>query len=723
MTKYFSFFALLLLCSCAEAPTKFDRNNLNDPEAPKFELEAVHNFSTEILDNKIIEISWVDTSTFATNHILSKKVSASSQSKVLDTLNAGIQSYVDRSNEIDETTTYEIQSYRRQESDSLIYSRRVTTGLEFGGIASSTVQLNADSTAFIFEWEFETEWPFIGIVFEFDNDSGEELPIDTVFGSGQYTTPVFEKDFEEKYFEIKFYTSEESTSDTPYENITGIYQPLDLTPEITTIDVLNEAMVVINWEDNSHFEEGFQILRAQGFNLNQAGEPEVIATVPPNTTSFTDTLNPLIGYVENEFGGNTLIKTYYGIQALKNETQIGSFGSEAEFEPPTVSLYADDFSSTSLSLGWQADDYDKVNSFELQKSTDGINFIDYKTFDNLTTSSLEQNLDKDRIHYFRLRSKTSGFTEVVTVKYSTPLVIETEIDFPEAYQLEFSESGKKIVASAGFAYRTDSPEVLIYDLDLQSTLYKGIPTGSPITGVDIDEGNKLIALSSGPNDELSIIDYESNTIVLQKTNIKAFDIKFSPNKNFVFSNSCNGVVKKINVNTGEELFSTNDFSTSCSTRSLSISPTGDSIAYNYDGFFKLLNSSTAEPIEFDHVLDYGGTSQNVSFAQNGKYIANVSDFDQAEIHSTETNSRYLLTRANHISISYDNSYYVTGYRNSLNLYDFESKESEANGFGLFTGDILDLTFSTVQNQIALSTKEKIYIIKISNDKKWGVYSE
>lgn len=717
--KNLAFLAFIFILGCSGTPTQIERTNQNDPESETFTVEPVQDLTTNILEGKNIEVVWTDTSIVPTHYVIQKRITANSDFLTLDTLTADLKSYTDNSKEIYEDTQYLINSIRKQQNDSIKTSVGINSGIDFGDLVTQTYTYNADTTALVFNWEFETDWLFTVVVTKYDNELERDVVIDTLSNTNTYITPAFEKDFQDKYFELKFFVSDRNNDlENPYRRYSGIYHVLEFIPEITNIEVINEGKVTINWKDNSSFEDGFRILRSKGFNRNETFEPVVIAELDANTTSFTDTQNPLTGFVIDGSGREREVKTFYDIEVFKNNTKTGISGYQVNFTPPTVALSASDLTSNSFKLNWSTGSPEKVSQYTLQASADGSSFFDYKTFQNENLNTTEANLPTNSVHHFRIKTKTSKYSNRIALQYSNYLVEEVNFPFTNSRNIRFSDSGNLIIVSkAFFSGDTDTEQVGIFDIKNNSTIYNDAPTGKSVNGVDIDEQNNLMALTSYENQLVTIYNFESKAIEYNAT-INVFDVEFGPENKFVYTNSARDEIYKIDLINKSLKSRKPPFSATSSLRSISLSPTGDSIAYNSDGLFRLLNSSNFRPIEFSHVSDYGSTAQKVDFSKSGKYISNVSDFDKAEIHSTNPASRYLQTGAEHISISYDDKLYMTAKGSLLKLFELNSKKQLLSHS--FSGEVFDLRFSPSEELVAIGSGNGIFIYRFSNDKKWSL---
>ncbi|MBO6572280.1 MAG: hypothetical protein JJ958_07530 [Balneola sp.] len=712
---------MLMIPACSDAPTKIERDNPDDPEVIGFALNPVQDISTNILEDKVIEVVWTDSSKVPTNYILKKRIRASDNYIALDTLDKDTRKFIDESGEFTKDTKYEIISLRKQESGEEVFSSGINSEIDFGNLVSPTYTYNADTTAIIFTWEFDTDWPFSFIVTTYDNDLERDVVLDTLSNTNTYTTPTFEKDFQDKFFDLKFFVSDINIDlENPYERYSGLYHILDFIPEISNIKVINEGNVVINWEDNSGFEDGFQILRSQGLNRNHAGEPEVIATVPSNTTSFTDTLNPIKGYVEDENGGEYLYKTYYGILAYKNETKTGSFGTEAKFTPPEVSMNLGNTNSTSFLVDWFTSDRDKIDSFILQKSYDGINFNDYKIFDKLSTSSWEQNLNKDGIHYYRIKTKTSKVSNVIAAKHSISLEEIEYISYPGIQSFRLSDSGDFIVATKGSRVRrSDDKKILVLDTNNFGVVYEGEPTSYSYTGVDIDENNTLLALASSHSNNLTLFNYNSKSEIFRINDVQIFDIELDPTNKFAYSNSLYAKVNKFSLSSQQILLQQEESNYYGDPKNISVSPTGDTVAINFLNKFKFYNDSLAT-IPYPFVDQPYNSSNGVKFTYSGKLIHSIYQYNFGVILNLATNE-YLRLQSSDISINYDDTFLVT--KNSgtnrnriLSLVNLAQKELIHTQ--LVDSEIIQIEFLPAKNQLIIVTSRGIYKFLVQTIEQW-----
>lgn len=119
-----------MIPACSDAPTKIERDNPDDPEVIGFALNPVQDISTNILEDKVIEVVWTDSSKVPTNYILKKRIRASDNYIALDTLDKDTRKFIDESGEFTKDTKYEIISLRKQESGEEVFSSGINSEID-----------------------------------------------------------------------------------------------------------------------------------------------------------------------------------------------------------------------------------------------------------------------------------------------------------------------------------------------------------------------------------------------------------------------------------------------------------------------------------------------------------------------------------------------------------------------------------------------------------------
>ncbi|MEQ9353522.1 MAG: hypothetical protein RJQ00_13175 [Vicingaceae bacterium] len=707
-----------MIPACSDAPTKIERDNPGDPEVFGFVLNPVQDISTSILEDKMIEVVWTDSSLVPTNYILRKKLRASDSYTPIDTLDAETRKFIDESGEIFEDTKYEIISLRKQQSGEEVFSEGINSGIDFGRLVSPTYTYNFDTTAIVFNWEFNTDWPFTAVVTTYDNDLERDVVLDTLSNTNTYTTPTFEKDFQEKFFELKFFLSNGNFDlENPYTRYGGEYFTMEFIPEITGIEIINESKVIINWEDNSGFEDGFQILRSQGSNRNDAGEPEVLATVPPNTTSFTDTLNPFIGYTRGPFGGESLKKSYYGILAYKNDTQTGSFGAELVIDIARPELSIQNSTTSSVTLTWDTDSRDLVKNYILERKINEGSFLTYKTVDPNVNQFTDTQIDTSNTYTYRIKSLTSRYSESVRIGFVGSPVQVDFYDLNGANHIKFSKSENLITASL-----ENDTRIAIVDISAGNVIYSKSVSQSYLSGPSIYEPENFIGYYSTEDGLFTVKDFETDTTVFNLKNplgrFPGFVTSiFSEQDNSLYMMAGRSELKKFDLTTKQVVFSKPAFGPTYTIREFDLSPNQDSVVFNYRGSFQLIDSE-GNSLNFSPSIPSNSDARKVRFSPSGKYISLISGFNEGYIYNAKTKDQIRSLSTEAISFSHNEKYLATIKHKLLKILDFDSMNLKITK--AFNSAVLDVKFSSKENILFVSTKYNgIFKFKITDNKTWS----
>ncbi len=178
----FIYCLITIFTGCSKTPTSIERVNPNDPESSDFDLENSQNMKTEILDNSTIRISWEDSVLYADYYILRKSLNSSTEFSIIDTIDIDTKEYFDSSGEITLETRYSISNQRQQKSGDVISSDTLFAEIDFGKLnASAVIPTNSDSSRVQFSWDFNNNWPFIGVVHYKNDENSAEVAIDTLY--------------------------------------------------------------------------------------------------------------------------------------------------------------------------------------------------------------------------------------------------------------------------------------------------------------------------------------------------------------------------------------------------------------------------------------------------------------------------------------------------------------------------------------------------------------
>ena len=313
--------------SC-DGPTysEFERNNPNDPELSTFIPSPPQNLAYAFFSNRDVLITWEDTSDFIDGYIVEKSLDGI-DFFTIDTLESPNLEYLDISRTLTRESKYALRSFIRFDSD-LNISDPLITGIDFGEIILESSFYSESSSSLNLSWKSTTDWPFIIELVLFSGFDGVEY-LDTLRNGETSYEYSFEQDFTERFLEAKAYAFEEDLEDSTENSYTSRigaeYYTMDYLPGNVQISVINESEVMITWEDNTDFEEGYLIQRKKT-NLTSSGNYDTLANLAPNSTSFTDTQSPFSGVS----CANGVKEIAYGLRVYKGATGTGFLGMRAK---------------------------------------------------------------------------------------------------------------------------------------------------------------------------------------------------------------------------------------------------------------------------------------------------------------------------------------------------------------------------------------------------------
>jgi titin len=166
-------------------------------------------------------------------------------------------------------------------------------------------------------------------------------------------------------------------------------------PSGVTATAISQTQIALGWTDNAGNETGFRIERSlDGMNF------ALLTTVAMDVTSFTDTgLSPITTYYYRVIAFNA-----GGTSAASN---IGS-ATTPDYPPASPSaLVATAVSATQINLAW-TDNASNETGYQIEGSTDGVNFTQVATVAANVTSYSNTGLSASTTYCFRVRASNSG---------------------------------------------------------------------------------------------------------------------------------------------------------------------------------------------------------------------------------------------------------------------------------------------------------------------------
>ena len=187
------------------------------------------------------------------------------------------------------------------------------------------------------------------------------------------------------------------------------------TPSNLTATVMNDTLISLSWQDNSRKETGFEIERSfnnNGYSLVKTVGADITSIEIPGAYLITDSITFRICAVAGES------KSKYSNIA----------GTRIIFQSPS-NLTVTFISDTLVQLQWQ-DNSTFETSFEIEKSTDGINYTLVGSVGaNISTMTVIDTYYTNTTYYFRTRAKAMNNKSL----YSN--IVSDTLSFPPPFNL------------------------------------------------------------------------------------------------------------------------------------------------------------------------------------------------------------------------------------------------------------------------------------------------
>jgi len=492
---FFFFISLLLLSNCSTSP-EFKRDNFNDPKSTAFTPD-IRSLEVKINNDKTVSLSWIDDSGFEDGFIIGKQLGDSDNMVILDTLSSNTVNYTDNSRQLDFRTTYFVAPFKEEtvSEDSLVFKSK---RLEFGNFLNITSEINNINEITV-SWESDMPYADKFVIKKISAIGNEIAVIDTIDGTkSSYSYTELEEIYSPDIYVDAFLLNAEGE----YQEIGNISkkdiyinQPTNL-----QVSVVDEETVAVTWQDNSVFDEQFIVYQRKPNSQYNPGNTPYIAIDTVSTTG-----NIVINYLEGIF-------YEFNIAPFKN----GNIGSVISPVIVTLNTSAPEItqiesvSENELKLYWYDNNVDYPQEFRyptkrfvLEKSVNGGEFVPYKTVDRTISSINIDGLGPDLKYRFRIRSLSSGFTQIHT---AFTMAIVEESDF-RIDSFDQNENLRSTPLGTYFVYKYN-PYGLKFLNPITGNEEMRLDFRSDFSGYSFSPDEKYVAIFQGENP--GIYEYETS---------------------------------------------------------------------------------------------------------------------------------------------------------------------------------------------------------------------
>jgi len=332
-----------------------------------------------VLDDQSLKLSWVDNCTFDTGFKIERK-SGKDDFVTIKQLPATADSYLDERLKYGTQYIYRIATITN--SNSSDYSTEIIAKTVFPAPSYLSSEVLDDRTATVY-WEdncsFETGYE---IERRAENDEFTTL-VKLPANSTSYTdvNVKFENTY---YYRVQATTQINGSDFSNVEYLNTIFpHPSNLSSE-----VVSAGKIILNWDDNCYFEDGYRVERSQN-----GSDFKVIKNVNSNITEFIDKdLSYNINYTYRVLAFTALNVSHYTNSTSKYYGLItpGSF---------RITILAD----RQVKLKWN--DNSKIEEgFKIQRRTENSEFKTIAAIAANTESYIDANTEIHQKYYYRIYS-------------------------------------------------------------------------------------------------------------------------------------------------------------------------------------------------------------------------------------------------------------------------------------------------------------------------------
>lgn len=451
---------LLLVAGCNTGP-EFERTNENDPGSDTYKPDAPSFQDREITEEKHVILRWNDRTDFEDGYLIEKKLAETDTFSVVDVVSSDIITYTDSSLSLTATTSYRISPFVYDENGEIDeISKNYANSISLNLNEMGELKLRDLGEEIRIEWEKNLEY-FDAITFgyiEVGNSSGETIWADTI---SVHDSPVAElNDTKTNHIDIPTTAfqydiivqahlldpgNSYSTFSTSEERI-KVNSPIY---ENKTFE--DEETLLIEWSSAVPDVESYEIYKGSFANPYRQGE--LVATLPGDVLQYR--------FEQTFEDGNQL---NFGIRGIKYGVKSYLKVGYAPFRMKRLENFRLTPQENSVQLNWDIPENPEqpYTRFILERSVGGKD--NFEVYAELPTDAIEftdNNITKSNIYYYRIRSASSDYTDIIGVGYITGLSLQKQIQRAEdVVFLNISRDEQEV----GAIERLDRNRVYVTDL-------------------------------------------------------------------------------------------------------------------------------------------------------------------------------------------------------------------------------------------------------------------
>ncbi|NQV17636.1 MAG: hypothetical protein HQ534_03750 [Armatimonadetes bacterium] len=385
---------------CAYIDTNYSafvQDNINTMSQPE-------DLFLEQLDVTCFQLTWIDNSAFEQGFKIDRKIDNEEWINEISSVGSNITQWIDE----DVRRSFEVVYYRVYAFHENYNSAKIESNSNIVFPAPTNLQIEQLTTC-----EISLIWN--------DNSDGEEgFKIDRKIGTGNWITNYGNVsanteewiDTQPVFNEINYYRVYAFAGNNYSLFVEGEVNNIIPAPSNFVAIQQNVHTFDLSWLDNCDFEEGFEIERKI-----DNGNWSLIATLPDNTTSFTDDLN-----MRNR-GWETV---YYRLYAFFQDNSSDTIETNCNiYFPAPSNLTYQTINLSSIQFNWTYSSYDE-DGFKIDKKIGNDDWqIEYGIVTNSSFEWIDENAEINETLKYRVYAfsgeNTSDYIETGEIDNSIPI--------------------------------------------------------------------------------------------------------------------------------------------------------------------------------------------------------------------------------------------------------------------------------------------------------------
>lgn len=274
---------LLASTGCEQPTVVMERNNVNDPDHPRYVPGSLKDLKISSDSSGIVYLSWDDEAILEDGYLIEKALGDTSSFEILERLPPDTEAYADSSRTVDLNTYYRVSSFKQQ-GDRLKRFDPIIEKLSIFKLRNSSLTEEPENRRHVLNWEIESDFLQSAEIEISQKDVSQPIILESGLDlRGSYSDNLDGIRFSDRIYVLRGFLGSNQDRRIAFEetfssNIGDFYSPTR-----ASVEIVNEMELSVKWTNRAFFADEIELYKRDpsgGFNLLDAFDPE--------TSQFTD---------------------------------------------------------------------------------------------------------------------------------------------------------------------------------------------------------------------------------------------------------------------------------------------------------------------------------------------------------------------------------------------------------------------------------------------------